>query len=469
MINAETIADLKNVAACSELPDDHLRWILERCEYREFEDGSVVAKYGDPAESMWFLLEGKVNFYMNVNGRQVYYYTFENDTNTGGVGGLLPYSRMKTFPGFSYAMGTVKTLWLNKKYFQELEQLNPDFNQRLIGYMTERARAFATTQLQHEKVNALGKLAAGIAHELNNPAAAINSISQELIKKLTRNFELTEQMLQSKVGPQQIQVIHALVQKKEKESVQTGELSTMQRMDREEEISDWLEENKVSNHREAAETFSEFGFTTDEFDHICQSSGKEAFINAIEWLANILNSKLIIKDLEDASSRISHLVQAIKSHVQMDRTEDMQSTDLARDIENTITLLGFKIREKNITVNRKYCDNMPMVPAYIGELNQVWTNIIDNAIFALVKNGVLNIETTCDAKNVHIFIVDNGAGIPKDIISRIFDPFFTTKKVGEGTGIGLDIVNRIIKHHNGEIKVRSEPGRTEFEICLPLV
>ncbi len=153
----------------------------------------------------------------------------------------------------------------------------------------------------------------------------------------------------------------------------------------------------------------------------------------------------------------------------MDQTNEMQPTNINRDIENTITLLGYKLREKNIVVKKLFCDDLPDVPVYIGELNQVWTNLIDNAIFAMPKGGELVIDTSCDNKNEYVKIVDNGPGIPKEILSRIFDPFFTTKKVGEGTGIGLDLVKRIIDRHKGEIKVNSNPGRTEFMICLPLV
>ncbi|HEX5026566.1 MAG TPA: cyclic nucleotide-binding domain-containing protein, partial [Agriterribacter sp.] len=155
-----TLEDLRKVIALRDLPDEHLLWIRDHSEYHEYADGDLVAKYGDPAEIMWFSMLGKVVFYMYINGRQVYYFTFENNNITGGVGGMMPYSRMKTYPGNSYASGEVKMLRMHKKHFAALEALNPDFIQRLIGYMTERAKAFATTQLQHEKVNALGLLAA---------------------------------------------------------------------------------------------------------------------------------------------------------------------------------------------------------------------------------------------------------------------------------------------------------------------
>lgn len=461
-----TVDELRNIIAFKDLPDAHLQWILDRADYMEFEDGIPFVKFGELIEVMWILLEGKVTFYMDVNGRQVYYFTFENDLATGGVGGLMPYSRLKNSPGYSYASGKVRGLALHKKYFPELEQLNPELIQKLIGYMTERARSFATTKLQHEKVNALGNLAAGIAHELNNPAAAINRISNELSKRVNNNYDLTERLLQSNIGSEHIQNIKAIVLKREMEP--EVKQTAMQRMKKEDEITDWLELNGIED-KQAAETFAEYGFSSAELEIIRTDVGQEVFVYVVPWLENLISSQRIIQDLADASGRISNLVGAIKSHVHMDRTSDQQPTDIHQDIENTLTLLGFKLRDKNIEVKKDFCRDMPMVPAFVGELNQVWTNLIDNAIFAMPLNGELIIKTSCDKKNVKVCIIDNGPGIPPDIISRIFDPFFTTKKVGEGTGIGLDLVSRIVKRHNGDLKVNSVPGRTEFSVCIPLV
>lgn len=464
-----TIEELKTVIAVKDLPEDLLRWIMEHSEYHEYEDGTLVRKFGDPANEMYFILSGTINFYMDVNGRQVYFSTFGNDATTGGISGLLPYSRMKTSPGYAYACGTLRMLMMEKQHFPELERRSPDFIQRIVGYMTERARHFATIQLQHEKVNALGKLSAGIAHELNNPASAINRISSELAKRVALNYELTENLLAHNINAQHIQKIRELVQAKEKVKVPNARLSARQRMENEDNIDDWLQKNGANGNRQAAETFAEAGFTEEDLEGIRNDSGKEVLMQLVHWLENLLSSQRLIKDLEDASTRISTLVTAVKSHVHMDRTNELQATNIHTDIENTLTLLGYKLREKNITVNKTYCNDLVDIPAYIGELNQVWTNIIDNAIYAVDKNGELTIETSCDKKNVKVKIIDNGTGIPKEILSRIFDPFFTTKKVGQGTGIGLDLVNRIIKRHNGEIKVDSAPGRTEFAICIPVV
>jgi signal transduction histidine kinase len=459
------IEDLKKVIGLSDLPEEHLKWLADRVEYYEYEDGELMIKKGDPADVMWFIPEGRFDFYLDVNGQQVYYYNFQNDTVRGGVGGLLPYSRMEASPGYAYSVGKTRKYDLNKKYFKELEQLNPAFVQRLIGYMTERARSFATTKLQHEKVSALGKLAAGIAHEMNNPASAINRISSELSKRLQENYSLTENLLKHKISSEQIRGIQLMVEEKEHSVKQ--KLSPLLKLEKEDEINDWLKQKGLPGDKIAGETFAENGFTVNDLESIRNDTGKEAFVQVLEWVENLLISQRILKDLEEASARITNLVGAIKSHVHMDQTNELQPTDIHHDIENTLTLMGYKLREKNIKVKKLFDENIHEVPAYVGELNQVWTNIIDNAIYALPQNGGITIETTSKNKNVYVKIIDNGPGIPSEIINRVFDPFFTTKKVGEGTGIGLDLVKRIIDHHGGEIKVNSKPGRTEFVICIP--
>jgi signal transduction histidine kinase len=321
--------------------------------------------------------------------------------------------------------------------------------------------------MQQEKVSALGRLSAGIAHELNNPASAINRIAAELNKKLSQNYELTEKLLHQNISAENIHNIRMMVDTKDIGN--TTKLKALQRMQKEDEINDWLEQLGFTGNNDAGVTFADAGFATEDFEKIKGDLDKDSFIQVLQWLENLLSSRRIIKDLDEASTRISNLVGAIKSHVQMDRTNELQPTNIHTDIENTLTLLGYKLRDKNISVNKSFCEGLPEVQAYVGELNQVWTNIIDNAIYAVEKNGEIIIETSCDNTNINVKIIDNGAGIPEQILSRIFDPFFTTKKVGEGTGIGLDLVNRIIKRHKGEIKVNSQPCRTEFTICIPRI
>ncbi|HYM21465.1 MAG TPA: ATP-binding protein [Candidatus Kapabacteria bacterium] len=467
MNNNVSIEELRKVIALSDVPEEHLRWILDHSELHEFTDGDIIARTGAPAEVMWIVLEGRIDYYMDVNGTLVYYFTFENNSTTGGITGLLPHSRMKTYAGTSFCVGHLRALALHKDHFAELEKLNPELIQRLIGYMTERARMFATIQLQREKVSALGKLSAGIAHELNNPAAAISRIAAELRKRLNLNYGLTSTLLTGGVSSEQIENIRAIA--KEKESGKQDKHSALEKMNAEDVIADWFSDNGFAENHQAAETFSEFEFSTGDLEQIRKDVPNDTFIDLLRWLENILISDRLINDLEEASSRISQLVGAIKSHVHMDRTNDAQKTNIHTDIENTLTLMGYKLRDKNITLKKTFVDDMPMIDAYIGELNQVWTNLIDNAIDAMEKGGTLTIETSFDPKNATVRVIDNGSGIAKEIQTRIFDPFFTTKKVGQGTGIGLDTVKHIIDHHHGEIKVESVPGRTQFAVCIPRV
>src|SRR3954470_11955944 len=261
-----TLEELKTVVALNALPNEHLQWILDHSAYHEYEDGTQVKKTGDEADVLIMMLEGEISFYMDVKGRLVYYHHFANDATSGGVTGLLPYSRMKTYPGCSFAVGHLRTLQLHKKHYTELEHLNPDFIQRLIGYMTERAKSFATMQMQQEKVSALGRLSAGIAHELNNPAAAINRIASELTTRLELNYQLTEKLLQQNIRAENMQNIRKLAE--EKKVTNKTRLTAIQRMQREDEIRDWLEELGSRDNSLTSETFVDAGFTIEDLEKI---------------------------------------------------------------------------------------------------------------------------------------------------------------------------------------------------------
>ena len=459
------IDDLRKVIALRDLPDEHLQWILDRSEYWEFEDGDMLTETGKPIDHLWLIMEGAMTFYMDINGQKVYFFTFENSEQTGGAGGLLPYSRMKAAPGFTYAAGKVKALALHKDHFKDLEKLNPKLIQRLIAYMTDRARYFATMQLQHEKVSALGKLSAGIAHELNNPASAISRLVEELNQNLLKNFDLTKLLLFHCIDPAQIDALRQMLIEKEGNKAR---LTARQRMEAEDILRDWLLEKGVEENSDLYETFALAGITTDDLEKINNIVSGKPFADVVLWFENLQRSQKILADLGFASSRISKLVGAIKSHVHMDRTNAMEPTDIVSDIENTLMLLGHKFRDKNIEIEKVYHENLPTADAYVGELNQVWMNIFDNAVYAMDKSGKLRIEIFQKNDDIKVNIIDNGKGISADVMPRIFDPFYTTKKVGDGTGIGLDIVRRIIRRHRGDIKVKSEPGRTEFSICIPI-
>jgi signal transduction histidine kinase len=228
-----------------------------------------------------------------------------------------------------------------------------------------------------------------------------------------------------------------------------------------------MEEHGFDECRKQSETFTEAGWSVEDLADICKDVGSDAICDVLRWLENLLTSGWLLRDLGDASARISALVGAIKSHVHMDRTLDKVPTNIHSGIENTLTLLGYKLREKNIAVKKIFAAELPEVEAYVGDLNQVWSNIIDNAIFALPENGELQIQTSTRDGQLLVQIRDNGPGIPPEAQLHIFEPYFTTKNAGEGSGIGLEIVERIVKNHKGEITFTSRPGCTEFTVSLP--
>jgi len=232
---------------------------------------------------------------------------------------------------------------------------------------------------------------------------------------------------------------------------------------------DWLDDHEVENSEDVANVMVDAGLSTDDLEKIKNSVSEQNLESIVQWVASVLNTERMVSEIQEASDRISTLVKSIKSYTHMDRGQDVQTFDVHDGIRNTLTMLNHKLRKNNVKVLEEYAKGLPPVSGMPGELNQIWTNVIDNAIDAMHgRDGQqLEIRTTTDGKFVKIYITDNGPGIPEEVRSRIFDPFFTTKGVGEGTGLGLDVVRRIVTQHRGDIKVQSEPGKTEFLLCFP--
>jgi len=462
-----TLEELRTIPVLEDLPEGQLRWILEHSEVMEYEDGAVMYRTGDPIDHLWLLIDGLVHFYLDVNGRLVHYFTFDREPPARGAGGLLPYSRMKTSPGWTYARGRVRGVRLHRSQLRELEGVSPELVQRLIAGMTERARVFATRKLQEEKISALGKLAAGLAHELNNPAAAIQRTAEELSRRLERSWELTAALLDGSLSGADLRKVRAALES-DRSRRSPGGGGLRERMRREEELEERLEALGMKDAAPLAEALADAGVDGAALEAISGGLAETDFGPAVEWIANLLTSSRVIGEVEEASVRISTLVTAIKGHVHLDRSAAVEPVDLGRGIEDTLTLLDHKLRAKDVRVSRSYPDSLPAVLGFTGELNQVWTNLIDNAIDAVEPGGHLRIGVAEDRDRVRIEIEDDGPGIPEDLQGQIFDPFFTTKKQGQGTGMGLDIVSQIVVRNQGEIRFTSEPGRTRFLVSLPL-
>jgi signal transduction histidine kinase len=314
---------------------------------------------------------------------------------------------------------------------------------------------------------ALGTLAAGLAHELNNPAAAAKSATSDVRAVVGRLVELIDRFATGELTPAQVRAVLDLQSEAVARSAAVPKLSTIETGRREDEIGTWLEEHDVANPWDLAPTFVAAGLDLAWLDTAAHALGANGLGSGLNWVADSLLATALLDQIDDATTRISQLISVVKDYSYMDRSA-VREIDIHEGIDKTLVILGHKLRA-GVEVIRDYADNLPRILADGSELNQVWTNLIDNAIDAMDGHGQIRIRTGRDGDDVLVEIIDQGPGIPPEITSRIFDPFFTTKEVGKGTGLGLDIVRRIVEDRcHGEVTVESAPGETRFLVRLPL-
>ncbi len=462
-MDTNIIAALKNIPAFQEVPEEHLQWLAEKGELRKLDTDDYLFKKGDPAEHLYVILQGRLllKFVQANQMRDV------GELTEGSITGLLPFSRMKQAGAMGIATRPTTYLALHKDHFTELIRISYELTAALVHEMTSRTRNFTRQQQQNDKMMALGKLSAGLAHEMNNPASAIVRSAVELKKQLHQTPERFKQVMNMKVTPEQVDAVNEIMYAKIQQSEKTT-LSLMERNSLEDEIADWLEDKNVEDSYDLAETFVAYGLTTQEMEQINYIVPNEFLSPVLVWVANNFNTERLVNDIEEAATRISNLVKAVKTYSHMDRAQEKEATDIHAGIKNTLTILNHKLKNKHIEVNKNFQAELPPIKIFEGEMNQVWTNLIDNAIDAMDNGGKLELNTRQDREFVVVEVVDSGNGIPEDILDSIFDPFFTTKPIGQGTGLGLDVVKKIVDQHNGQVKVNSEPGKTVFTVCLPL-
>ena len=458
-----TIADLREISAFKELDDPALQWLLDRAELKTLQEDEYLFRKGDPIDNMHIILKGKLRIKV-MQGKQ---FRDIGEWDAGTITGQLPYSRMTEATGFGIAVEETHILALHKNYFIEMEQVSRDMVQALVAVMTTRARDFTRLQQQNEKMLALGKLSAGLAHELNNPTSAIVRSSDILRKHLHNTPEDFKRVILIRLKPEQVDAVIEIFFAKINE-YGSQSLTMMERNNREDEIAEWLEDQGWEDGYEAAENFVEFGMSLDDLEEIAEIIDGQDAQPIFNWLNNVLTTERLVCEIEEASLRIANLIKSVKVYTHMDRSPDKIEADIHEGIDSTLTMLNHKLKQKNIEVKKEYQESLPKIPIFVSEINQVWTNLFDNAIDAMEDKGILTIRTHTEHDDLRVDVIDNGSGIPPDILDNIFDPFFTTKPVGQGSGLGLDIVQKIVEQHKATISVKSEPSMTQFTLCFPL-
>jgi signal transduction histidine kinase len=452
-------SDLRRVPVFADLPDDQLDWFIGQCQEQIFKPGDTYIRAGDPAETMFVIVEGEFQARGEINGE-----SFAFTVAAGEVTGLLPFSRMKRTPITGRAVSNARMLRFPSTKFPELVQRMPELTTRLVGMMSDRIRETTRVEQQRDRLAALGKLSAGLAHELNNPASAAKRAASQLRQTLKKIKDASHEL-----GRRDL----TAAQKAEIENLEASFLrrdeappDAITASDIEDQIDSLLRSHGQNDLWQLSADLAQRGIKPAALESLFAALDPDTARAALIRLAASVEIANLLNEVESSTSRISDLVLAIKEYTFMDQAP-VQNVDIIKSLENTLTILNHKLK-RGVVVKREY-ERVPLlVNSFGSELNQIWTNIIDNAIDAMGGKGELRVHTYREDSCVVVEIRDNGPGIPSEVEAHIFEPFFTTKEVGQGTGLGLDTVQRIVKKHRGTIQVTSQPGDTRFQVWLPL-
>ena len=462
-------SELRTLFLFESLDDEQLAWLSENGYCQTWLGGQPVYTEGEPATCFYVLLSGTMSMHRRVENTEVE----TGRTNQRGVYSGATQSFVKGMAEMPY-WGSARAVtdcdfWVigAAEFGEKFREWFP-MAMHLLEGLTMGFRSSQVIIGQRERLLSLGRLSAGLTHELNNPAAAAvraTASLRELVSKIRRKLV---HLATADVDPKALVALTDLQEVAVEKMAKAEKLSPMQTSEAEDEIFGWLDDHGIDDGWDLAPTLVAAGVDSEWLDEVAETV-PALLADGLHWVTYALEIEQLMGEIEDSTGRISHLVAAAKQYSQMDRAAH-QDIDVRDGLKSTLVMLSHKINERgNITVVKDFDPSLPTVPAHPAELNQVWTNLIDNALYAMPDGGTLTVRTAREDGWVLVEICDTGVGIPHEMQQKIFEPFFTTKPVGEGTGLGLDISYRVItQRHGGDLRVVSHPGDTRFQVRLPL-
>ncbi|MGY1839711.1 MULTISPECIES: sensor histidine kinase [unclassified Modestobacter] len=462
------IDELRSLFLFESLDDDVLAWLAERAEVRVFDADAVVFAEDEPAEALFVLLEGTLLLTKHATGEDV---VINETSHRGSYSGAVRAFTAGPPQRYQSSMRTTRPsrfLRLAAADFAELVQQQCPMAVHLLDGIYEGVRATESTMRQREHLVQLGVLSANLAHELNNPAAAAVRATEQLRTRISGMRNKLGLLAKEGLSPELVATLVSVQEQSVERAMKPRpELSALEESDLEEAISDRLEERGVAHAWELAPVFAAAGLDATWVDDVVeQVDGGLKWDAAFGWMRYTLETEALMSEIEEATTRVSALVGAVKQYSHLDQAQHSE-VPLKPGLESTLVMLARKLT--GIAVHREYAADLPVVPGYPAELNQVWTNLIDNAADAMNGSGVLTLRTRADDGSVVVEIGDDGPGIPAELQPRLFEPFVTTKPAGQGSGLGLENAKRIVeRRHGGSLTYTTGPAGTTFRVRLPL-
>ena len=463
-----TLEELRQVPLFKGLTDEKLREVLEAGSEEFIPAGEVGGREGEPVDHLYVILEGEFRWSKKVDGGEVVMNTY----GSGEFFAEVPLLLGKPFLATWRALADSRVFALPNEIFRRMLTIHPSFSNTVLEMLAQRIQVLYSVSQQRERLSSLGTLAAGLAHELNNPSSAsrraAGRLRDSLENRRSLGMRLTRAAARGEIRPAQVDALERIVNEAFGRDKALA-LNSLERSDLEDEVALWLEHRDVEEAWDLSPTLVGAGLGIGDLNLVEAAVPPGTLADALGYLEAVLGAAGLVDEINASSMRISNLVATMEGYSYMDRAPT-QEVDVNEGLDNTLAILRYRLA--GIEVERDYDESLPHITAHGGELNQVWTNLIDNAVDAVAdgdKTGRIRLRTTQERDRLLVEISDNGPGIPEEIQDRIFEPFFTTKDVGKGAGFGLDVSYRIVVgRHGGDIRIVSKPGDTRFQVRLPM-